>query len=144
MGHSLSSVRSRVCELLCLALPVLVMGTMAEGKMGNTYQVLRTVLLVIILLTSRDKIFLSPSLWVSHGCNPVTPGEFLFLLPTSLCLQLPLSHVSYPQKLPKAPALDITREAAVNRQKYHVCPHNGAHFIKHNRKSTTDYRNKMS
>lgn len=76
MGHSLSSVRSRVCELLCLALPVLVMGTMAEGKMGNTYQVLRTVLLVIILLTSRDKIFLSPSLWVSHGCNPVTPGEF--------------------------------------------------------------------
>lgn len=147
MGHSLGSVRSKVCELLCLALPVPVMGTMAEGVVGKVWAIhikcLEQCYLLLFSLPLATRSSFCP-VWVSHGCNPMTPGEFLFPLPTSLCLQLSLSHVPYPQKLPEAPALDITREAPVNRRKYHVCPHNDAHFIKHNRKSTTDYRNKMS
>lgn len=147
-GLSLSSMRSgymSCCAWLCSSL---YLGNSAGSCWKNVgdacYQVFRTVSL--IFATSGDEIRLFPSLLVSHSCKPRTPEEFL--LPTATqpeCLQPPITIMYLLSRRTLTPLLQSSPARRLQRidRNIIICHHNATHFIKHNRKSTTYYGNKM-
>lgn len=121
-------------------------GSCWEGE-GDTRQVLRTE--VLTLLTSGGQIHLLSSLLVSQGCNRpsplLAPGGFLWSTAPAVWVPTTPPLVRCLVSRRTLTLLQPSSEKAVHRLVRNITVRHGntTHFIKHNRKNATAYRNKM-